>query len=65
MYQIIPTVDEVEQAYVSVSKACEMLNIPLVNPQWQLKKLGLNIVKLCGKPMLYRHEVVKLAGATV
>ena len=59
MYRSIPSPEEVDAAYISLSDAARGLGIPkgTVNLPWHLKKLGLqNVVYLCGKPMLYRHE---------
>ena len=63
MYQRIPTPEEVNQAYMNYTQAAEELGVEIdTNIAHTLRKLGLQTVRLAGKPMVYRHQVEALAA---
>lgn len=59
-YKRIPTVEEVNAAYMSIPDASAALNGPGAGQQRALASMGLKIVYLCGKPMVYKHAVEEL-----
>lgn len=66
MYLRIPTPQEVSAAYCNLQEAAERLGLDSgYNLQFKLRQQGIQIVRLCGKPMVYRHEVEKLRKETV
>lgn len=59
----IPSPEEVNRAYMNYTQAAEALGIEIdTNIAHSLRKVGLTTVRLAGKPMVYRHEVERLAA---
>ena len=56
MYQRIPTAEEVNSAYMNIPEAATALGLQYPTEGY-CRAAGLQIVRLCGKPMVYRHEV--------
>jgi len=66
MFQRIPTVAEVNATYMNLQDAAEALGLPAseTNLPHKLGQKGIQVVRLCGRPMVYRHEV-KAKAATM
>ncbi len=59
MFQRIPSVAEVNATYMNLQDAAEALGLPAngTNLAHKLGQKGIQVVRLCGRPMVYRHEV--------